>query len=280
MKLQLIYSFYIADNECNNAIYKLHYNMIQKISSLFDKIIIIICHNGSEYDDVVRRIKFKFIDILNCKNISIIYEQNIKEYREGIIYKKYIIDKLNDYDGLTFFAHSKGVSNDYGLKYIDNLKLWIYSMYYLNFNWIDEVKNYIGEYSTFGNKYCYGALYFKDHRHNNIHNWFYSGSFQWINTKKLYKYIKENNIHIDQFISKENERLMRCAELFLGSVLPEKNCAFHNDEHYNKEYELFKFYGWEISYENINEMIKAYLKPGEYYELIDKYNKFINEFNE
>ena len=221
-----------------------------------------------------------FIQILkNVKSIRFINEKNDSKFREGIIYKKYIIDKLNDYDGLTFFAHSKGVSNNYGLEHIDNLKLWIFSMYYLNFNWLNEVKNSIGEFSTFGNKYCYGALYFKDERHNNIHNWFYSGSFQWINTKKLYKYIKDNNICIDQFISEENERLMRCAELFLGSVLPEENCAFHNDEHFNKHTELFPFYGWEISYEHINEIIKAYLNSWEYSKLIEEYNKFINEHN-
>ena len=35
----------------------------------------------------------------------------------------------------------------------------------------------------------YGGLYFKDRRHNIKYNWFYSGSFYWLNTKKLFKHI-------------------------------------------------------------------------------------------
>lgn len=278
MKLRLIYSLYIKDDLCNDDIYQIHYKLIKKYKYVFDEIIIIFVMQDNY--DIVFRLKSLFIDLLDgIKSITFITETNDQNYREGIIYKNYIIDNLNEYDGLTFFAHSKGVSNMYGLEHIDNLKLWIFSMYYLNLNWIDEVKNSISEYSTFGNKYCYGGLYFKDKRHNNVHNWFYSGSFQWINTKKLYKYIKDNNIDISQYISKENERLKRCAELFLGSILLEENCAFHNDEHYNKNTELFNFSGWEISYEHINEMIKAYLKPWEYDKLIEEYNKFINENN-
>ena len=275
MKLRLIYSFFIKDNECNDEIYQLHYKLLYRYLHLFDEIIIIFLYDKNCEYDIIFRLQSLFIGY-NHRNIQFIIEENNKNLREGIIYKKYIIDKLNYYDGLTFFAHSKGVSNSYGLQYIDNLKLWIFSMYYLNFNWINEVKDYIGEYSTFGDKYCYGALYFKDHRHNNNNNWFYSGSFQWINTKKIYKYIKNNNIDISPYISEENERLMRCAELFLGSVLNEENCSFHNDEHYNKKAELFPFYGWEISYNNINELIKAYLKPAEYNDLINNFQKILN----
>jgi len=275
MKLQLIYSFYVKDEVCNDTIYRLHYKMLNEYFNLFDNATIIFCIDENQSLDIIYRLKALFIGY-HHKNIQFITEINDPNFREGIIYKKYIIDKLNNYDGLTFFAHSKGVSNHYGYEHIDNLKLWIFSMYYLSLNWIEEVKNSIGKYSIFGDKYCFGALYFKDSRHNNGYNWFYSGSFQWINTKKLYDYINDNNICIDKFVSPENERLMRCAELFLGSVLPEQNCAFHNDEHYNKSYELFPFYGWEISYENINELIKAYLKPWEYNELIEKYNKIIS----
>ena len=276
----MIYSFYIADNECNNEIYELHYNMINQISFLFDKITIIICHDGNHYDDIVKRIKFKFIDILNCNNISIIYEQNIKKYREGIIYKKYIIDKLDQYDDyITFFAHSKGVTNINGLSNLDNLKLWIFSLYYLNFKWINEVKRKLNTYSILNNYtqlhdyFSYGCLYFKDYRHNNINNWFYSGSFQWLNTYKINKYIKENNININQFICEEDERLKRCAELFIGSIFDENHCGFHNDEQYNKKTNFFNMYGWEISYNNINELIQLYLK---YHEYNTFYKDFLN----
>jgi len=278
MKLQMIYSFFIADNECNNEVYELHYNMLNQISHVFDKIIFIICHNGNIYDDVVKRVKYKLIDITNCNNISFIYEQNIPEYREGIIYKKYIIDKLDQYDEyITFFGHTKGVSNPNGLNNLDNLKLWIFALYYLNFKWIDEVKHKLNTH-LITNKYLkndyfsYGCLYFKDYRHNNINNWFYSGSFQWLNTYKINKYIKDNNININPFICNEDERLKRCAELFTGSIFNELHCAFHCDEQYNKQTNHFNMYGWKISYTKIEDMIALFLKWDEKKEFYEKYN--------
>ena len=50
----MIYSFYIADNECNNEVYELQYNMLSQVSHIFDKITFIICHNGYSNDDVVK----------------------------------------------------------------------------------------------------------------------------------------------------------------------------------------------------------------------------------
>ena len=43
----------------------------------------------------------------------LIIEKNIPEYREGIIFKKYILDKLDEYDGLTLFFHNKGYHSRY-----------------------------------------------------------------------------------------------------------------------------------------------------------------------
>lgn len=280
MKLQMIYSFFIADDECNNEVYELHYNMLNQISHVFDKITFIICHNGSQYDDIVKRIKLRLVDEIACNNISFIYEQNDPNYREGIIYKKYIIDKLDQYnDYLTFFAHTKGVSNQIGLNNLDNLKLWIYAMYYLNFKWIDEMRRKLNTYVVLNNNlmnteyFSYGCLYFKDYRHNNIHYWFYSGSFQWLNTYKIDKYIKDNNIDITPFICDEDERLKRCAELFIGSIFDELHCAFHSDEHYNKQTNHYNMYGWEISYVDIDKMIEMFLKWDERNEFYEKYNK-------
>ena len=275
MKLQMIYSFYIADNECNNSIYELHYKMLNQVSCFFDKIIFIICYDGNPYDEIVNNVKHKLIDIINCNNITFIYEQNIPKYREGIIYKKYIIDKLDKYnDYLTFFAHSKGVTNKDGLNNLDNLKLWIFSLYYLNFKWFNEARKKLNTHALLKNNYfSYGALYFKDYRHNNVHNWFYSGSFQLLNTYKINKYIKENNIDITPFICEEDNRMYCCAELFMGSIFSEDHAAFHHDEQYNKQTNHYNMQGWEISYVNIKEIIEKFLKWDERNEFYDKYNK-------
>lgn len=275
----MIYNFYIADNECNNEIYELHYNMLNQISYKFDKIIFILNYDGNPYDDIVKRVKLRLINEINCNDITFIYEQNIPKYREGINYKKYIIDKLDQYDEyLTFFAHTKGVSNRSGLEHIDNLKLWIFALYYLNFKWLNEIRRKLNTHSILNtyvlknDYFSYGGLYFKDYRHNNIHNWFYSGSFQWLNTYKINKYIKNNNININPFICEEDNRLYCCAELFIGSIFDESHAAFHMDEHYNKQTNHYNMQGWEISYINIKEIIEKYLKWDERNEFYEHYN--------
>lgn len=278
----MIYSFYVADNECNNLVYKLHYKMIERYSNIFDKIIMIIVYDGNYNDDIIYRIRSKIISICKCKDLKIIFEHNNHNYREGIIFKKYIIDKLESYDDyITFFGHTKGITNKDGLNNIDNLLRWIYCMYELNFTWINEVKEKLTTYSmTNDNKYIsYGSLYFKDYRHNNVNNWFYSGSFFWLNTRKLYNHIKENNINILPFISEEGEKLKRCAELFIGSCIDSNHAGFHYDERYNKETNFFNIYGWEFSYKHIEELVKKYLNLWEYEKLNKNYNETINNLS-
>lgn len=280
MKLQIIYTFYIGDNECNNKIYQLHYYWIEYISQYVDKITFIIMHNGNIWDDIVLRVKSKILSIIKSKEVNIIVEPNYAEYREGYYYKKYIIDKLDDYNNyLTFFAHSKGISNPDNYQHLENLFEWINGMYYFNFNYINEMKAKLSNYNVydFTNNYItFGTLYFKDYRHNNIHNWFYSGSFHWVNTSKLSKYIKENNIDINGFICEEGERLKRCAELFIGSILPSECAAFHNDENYDKNLELFNHAGWEISYTKITDMLISYLNVDEEQQFFNTHNNIIN----
>ena len=78
----MIYNFYIADNECNNEIYELHYNMLNQISYKFDKIIFILNYDGNPYDDIVKRVKLRLINEINCNDITFIYEQNIPKWRQ------------------------------------------------------------------------------------------------------------------------------------------------------------------------------------------------------
>lgn len=273
MKLQIIYNFYIANNECSDSVYKLHFYNLRKYTSIFDRAIFIITYDKQYTDDIVYRIKSAIIDNCNCNDLQIIFECNDPLNREGAIYKKYIIDKLDQYDDyLTFFGHTKGVTNIYGYNNLENLHKWINALYFLNFNYILEVKRKLICYDYIS----YGGLYFKDYRHNNNYNWFYSGSFYWINTSKLNKYIKDNNIDISNFICEEGERLKRCAELFIGSILPSEYVAFHNDEIYNKETNHFNMYGWEISYENIDLLIKQYLDIWEYELFTENHIEIMN----
>lgn len=266
MKLHWIYVLYVKDEYCNNDIYEWHYKLLHKYSQYFNSIHIIISIDEQLYydSDIIYRIKSRLIDTLNCNNIELTTEFNNPYYREGEFYKKYVYDQLeNLQDSLIFFGHSKAITNPSNYEYIENTKLWVYSLYYLNLNWIEEMRRKLVDEPNY---IFYGGLYFKDYRHNNINNWFYSGSFHWVNPKRLLKYFKDNDVDPSQFFIDENEHLKRCAEVFVG-IVPIECAAFHMDEHFNKYYEPFHNYGNELSYMYVDEQVKLYLNIWEYDEL-------------
>jgi hypothetical protein len=266
----------LTDDTPVMKIYNAHYMMLKDYSRIMNEMVFIITHNNLS-NNVLNKIKTRLLfECQLCKSITFIVEKNIPQFREGIIFKKYVIDKLNDYDGLTFWAHSKGVTNKTNINNLTNTLKWLYMMYYSNIIWFHEVQLKLDDKSDY---ISYGTLYYKDRRHNLTHNWFYSGSFFWLNTKKLYKYIQDNNIDITDFVSSNDENLLRCAEIFVGQVIDEKYAAFHFDEHYNKSYEHFLNYGTELSYEFMDEQIKVFFKPYEYAAFINNFNALLNILN-
>ena len=274
MKLHWVYVLYIKDENCNDIVYEWHYKLLHQYSKIFDSIHIIININEQLYfeSDIVYRIKSKLIDILDNNNIELTVEFNNPNYREGEFYKKYVYEQLEKFkDTLIFFGHSKGVTNQSNYDYINNSKLWIYSLYYLNLNWIEEMKRKLVDEPNY---IFYGGLYFKDYRHNNINNWFYSGSFHWVNPKRLLKYFKDNNVDPSQFFIDENEHIKRCAEIFVG-IVPVECAAFHTDERFNKYYEPIKLNGNELSYMYVEDQVKLYLNIWEYDELKYSMNKLL-----
>lgn len=276
MKLQLIYIFYINNSPCNDKIYNLHYYWLNKISNVFDKITFIVLYNKDVNNNVIINVKQRlFNECIKCNNINIILNKNIEKYQEGIYFKKYIIDKLNDYDDyLTFFGHTQGVSNELCKKNELNTLEWIYALYYFNFINLDEIKRKLNSYCY---KYItYGGLYLKDYRLNNIYNWIYSGSFYWINTKRLNNYIKNNNININDYLTDENELLKRCSEIFIGSCIDPKYAAFLKDEKINKNAEYFNNYDFNDQYDKIDMIIKFTIMTNEYTKFINEFNNYIN----
>ena len=279
MKLQVIFNFYIIDNECNNAAYQIHYVWLSNIASMVDKMTFILTYNSDIEIETINRIKSILVSICNVSDITFITEPNNPEFREGIIYKKYIIDRLDQYDDyLTFFGHTKGVSNPNGFEDQNNLLLWIFSMYYLSFAYIIEMQTKLE--SNMHDYITYGGAYFNDFRHTNNYHWFYSGSLYWINTKRLNEYIIKNNIDKYDYITVGGERIKNCAELYPGHIFPNKYAAFYMDEVFNKDFEPFNDDGWEISYKHFDKFLQEYLQIDDYLELYNQFRNMLNKITE
>ena len=137
IKFRLIYAFYL-DNESkslnDHISYKIHLKCLeyilnkQNIAQQFNEIYFII-HTLNLNNPLIKTLKYKLAIITNnCKHVHFIIEKNIPKYREGIIFKRYILDKLNDYDGMTLFFHNKGYNKTYFENEDSFCSYWIISI--------------------------------------------------------------------------------------------------------------------------------------------------------
>ena len=240
-RYNLIFAYYVMSEI--TELHKFHISILANYINIFENINIYLLYDD---ESKIEENKTYILNTLNRTDINFIIIQNNPNYREGLIYKQYIIDKLDEYDGLTFFAHTKGVTNNLNLNQFENTKLWISIMYFFNLNFYYNV-----EYS-FNNEniMSWGAIYNYCINNPVLYHWQYTGSFQWINTKKLKKYIKENNI--DLSIYNKHSNIRACAEEFLGNTFDPKYAGFLNHNRYNKYFSHFLYENSNLPYYNIS----------------------------
>lgn len=206
---RLVFSFYLEKEGLDNETNKLHFSCLSRYSHIFDEINITIIKDCNVSDDVLVSAKKKFVELNQHAKITIRIIDN-NSFRESIVFKTEVVDKLSD-NVLVFFAHNKGVSNI--KKYNpDVIYTWIAAMYFYNLEFMPEVID-----SLVNRKYySYGTFLTKNEEPErcNKYGWYYIGTFFWINSGKLYNYIKNQDIEIpkmsDRFYDEE----------FLGNIYP------------------------------------------------------------
>lgn len=238
---RLIFAYYIMDEITD--LHKFHLGLLSNVINIFNYVDIYLL-----YDDKnkIKENKDYIISKLNRNDINFIEVKNNPNLREGQIYKNYIIDKLDQYDELIFFGHTKGITNSVNLEQIYNTKLWIAIMYYFNIYYYKEMS----EDFLFNKSLSWGAIYNYDENNTTKYHWQYTGSFQWINCKELVKYIKDNNIDISEYNYKR--KIFTCAEEFLGNTFDPKYAAFLNHQKYNKYFSHFLHENSTLPYYNIS----------------------------
>ena len=253
MKTVLLYYFYIPQNKGITNIYDLHFKHLKHYLYLFNRKIIILGIDDTNDLETIEYFKKIIKNKLEDDNIEFYVSENHKEYRDGKIFKEFLMDKLDDYeDSLVFFAHSKGTHDQNN----ENTEMWISSMYYFNLEFMDDVINKIlnSRYISYGANYMHW-------RFRNKFSWIYSGSFQWININKLKKFISELHYNIDDIYEKNLKRYF--AEDLLGNLYNSELQAHYkmnnNMEHFN-------------DYTQIQNHIKFIYGMDEHKKFIEFYN--------
>lgn len=183
----LVFYFYGFDGYKDNRAIKIHFKCLKKYCNVFDNALFIISVNDITNIKLISDIEH---DLINCgfNNISFKIHQN-DVYCEANVFKEEIVNKLNEYEGITFFGHTKGVSN-YTEETKDSMDEWITSMYFFNLEYTKNIEGYLAFdvslfYGHFLSRHLDGLFY-------------YNGTFFWINTKKLYHHKNVFNIHDDE----------------------------------------------------------------------------------
>lgn len=186
----LVFHLYVYrdENYFNNVAYRFHLECLKRYSHLFTKACFNISTDNINDSETINKVKHDLIDC-NFNNIEIIVTEN-NYYCEVNTFKYFILDRIEQLNGLIFFGHTKGIINVIdGINYPDNILNWVYSMYFFNLE--DEyyrdmerrlIHSYGGPQNTF-----YGTLRAIIYDYNVS---FFPGTFYWINIKKL----REDNL--------------------------------------------------------------------------------------
>ena len=212
IKRNLVYHLWIPENMSENYrhILSIHLNCLKQFMPVFTDIKFVLSYDKKD-DEVIKRLQRELFGDGFVGNISFVLSENCPFQREGKTYYDEILSKMDNLDGVTFFAHSKGVTNlDKANVIRENVEKWITFMYWMNLHYTELnvlalSKPHIVSSGTFKFEIRYGFT---------KNNWTYLGGFHWINTKKLYDYVcgvKPKSID------------MGLSELYLGDNLPLNN---------------------------------------------------------
>ena len=108
MKKKLVFHFYCDSEWENNQAVKLHLKCLEYFSHIFDDAVVVISTNDISNKDMIMSVKKKIICTLDVPSLTIKVKENTP-FREAQTYHDEVLGQ--DYDGIVFFAHTKGYTN-------------------------------------------------------------------------------------------------------------------------------------------------------------------------
>lgn len=215
----IVFHFYAPEGFENNEAIKIHLACLKRYSHIFDNALFIISVNDINDTALIGAAEKAIIDC-GFRNIKFKVSEN-DCYCEAVTFKKEIIDKLGSFDGITFFGHTKGVTNvvNPNMDKISVLK-WVAGMYYLNLNFVEEAESVLVKEFKYS---MFGAYKVVDDKIENANRRWYAGTFYWINTNRLANNMKQRGIQIPrlhdrgyaEFIAGELDNLGSHGDVYL-----------------------------------------------------------------
>lgn len=229
--IRLVYHMYVKSFD--DAVSKIHFYCLGKYINVFNEALFIISLDDVDDTDLISAIETRITSLgfKGSLRFKIIKNDPYKREAETFYYE--IVEKLNDLDGITFFAHSKGYSN----KVSANLCKWIAAMYFFGLDdlIINQVKDHLLEKPSYmfdGFNPVFDDKNFEHHPlwyGKTLYNWTYHGSFYWMNTQKIAKHLNSKSLQIPKLTDRYY------AENFPGNVCPfDTQCVGFTTDYYGR----------------------------------------------
>lgn len=185
MKKKLVFHFYCDRGWEDNDAIKLHLACLHHYAYIFDDCLIVISTEHVDDEDFILGVKGRIIKELNVPSLTIKVAKNTV-FREARTFYDEVVS--SDYDGVIFFAHTKGYSNfsdsEYNKEYLSD---WIVGAYWLSLNFPEEMESVLSFSTKTHNAFFYGSFLTYDDNHKLLLRAMYSGTFYWTNINTIKK---------------------------------------------------------------------------------------------
>lgn len=242
----MIFYLYITDDFFERKTNLCHLECLRHYIHIFDAVDFYLSIDDVNNYELINKIEKTILDFNFGKDICFYIHHN-DDYRESVIVKEQIADKLKTMDNeIVFFAHGKGYTN---LEMYEETSMlhWLIGCYYLSLEFMDEVSELLDGGNTFISYGSFPLVLDKkslpdDYLLTNElylgrikYGWCYSGTFFWLYPDKLVS-------HMEIFRQEFPKLFDRYySEKFLGNVMSYKSNAtghalkylFPNNNMYN-----------------------------------------------
>ena len=149
MKKRLIFHWFIPNKETNVAFSNtnkripddigkfecLHLNCLRHYAKMFDTATFVISREKGVSDNMVNLVEKCIVDC-GFFNVRFILVENDAHLGECPMWKKLVIENEENFEGLTFYYQTKGITHEFSNSMVD----WATALYFFNLNYINEIE--------------------------------------------------------------------------------------------------------------------------------------------
>lgn len=232
IKKRLVFHFYLPNEGYETGANELHLRCLKKYSSIFDEVIIVIVHDEGIDTQKIINLEKKLSTIFQQSKVTFKTAKNTY-LRDSKTFYDEIASKMDELDGITFFAHNKGLTNINSGKFEkEKIYKWVAALYFGCLDFYNEAEFCLTELRCFG----YGALFdivdinfvenksIVDILYSDLgkYSYLYTGTFFWINTQCLKGFMDRKGIELPKMVDRWY------AENFFSNIIEPHFCSTRN----------------------------------------------------